>query len=37
MNRQVCNQCGEVEEGEEKLVGDESYYLCEHCDSDMNG
>jgi hypothetical protein len=36
-NYVTCMRCGVKEEGDEKMVGDESYYLCENCDSDMNG
>ena len=36
-NMVECMRCGLVEEGDEKMVGDETYYLCEICDSDMNG
>jgi hypothetical protein len=37
INWVICSRCGIKEEGEEKMVGDESYYLCEICNDDMNG
>ncbi len=38
-NMVTCMRCGLIEEGEERSVGetDETYYLCDNCDGEMNG
>lgn len=35
-NLVTCFRCGIEEEGEERTVGDETYYLCDICYDDMH-